>query len=360
LPNSTPSSVGRRPFVGSAGLPSWIALLALALCLLTTGAGCAGRPAEPDRASSASHARTAPDASSSPTEEDGFSELDEDYLNQPYSPEEEAEDASRASSQATSARSSDRLDEEYLNQPFSEDDAYLEEEFSEDDYLDQEYTQEEESLDSQDSDERLADPLEPLNRVIFVVNDKLYYWLLKPAAQVYEAVVPKPLRLGVNNFFNNIRYPVRLANDLLQFKLERAGRETLGFLSNTIFGLGGLINISGKGKYDILRVPEEDLGQTMGVWGVGDGFYLVLPLLGPSTLRDAVGRAGDTGLDPMFWFNYFYLEELWEGTALSVGERVNETSLRLGEYESFMETAIDPYAAMRDAYYQLRRQKVKE
>jgi phospholipid-binding lipoprotein MlaA len=200
---------------------------------------------------------------------------------------------------------------------------------------------------------RLADPLEPLNRALFVFNDKAYFWVMKPVAQGYAYVVPETARISVRYFFRNITMPVRFVNNFLQGKIRNSGVELLRFLINTTAGIGGLFDPAENDFH--IEPRDEDLGQTLGKYGLGHGFYLVLPLLGPSSLRDTVGRAGDYFLDPV---NYL------DDSEVSIGAKVlraeNEVSLRIGEYEDLTKSAIDPYVAVRDAYSQYREKKVKE
>jgi phospholipid-binding lipoprotein MlaA len=199
----------------------------------------------------------------------------------------------------------------------------------------------------------VADPLEPVNRVLFVVNDKAYFWVLKPVAQGYRAVVPEFLRVSVRNFFSNLAMPVRFVNNLLQGKIRNSGVELLRFTLNTALGFGGLFDPA-KDDYS-LEPRREDLGQTFGKYGLGHGLYIVLPLLGPSSLRDATGLLGDIFLGP---FNYLGDREVVIGA--TVLEAENEVSLTIGEYEDLKKSAIDPYVAVRDAYIQFRAKKVKE
>jgi phospholipid-binding lipoprotein MlaA len=200
--------------------------------------------------------------------------------------------------------------------------------------------------------EGIPDPLEPVNRVFFHFNDKLYFWVLKPAATGYKAVVPEPARVGVRNFFRNLTFPVRFVNCLLQGKVEGASTEFGAFIVNTFMGLGGLFDPSkdmGMRKYD------EDLDQSLAVYGLGFGFYIDWPFLGPSSVRGTFGTAGDFFLDPV---NYL------DSTAAVVGTKavdgVNRTSLSLGDYEALKKAALDPYVALRDAYYQNRVKKIGE
>jgi phospholipid-binding lipoprotein MlaA len=202
--------------------------------------------------------------------------------------------------------------------------------------------------------EVIPDPLERVNRAFFQFNDRLYFWVLKPVASGYRAVVPQEARVGVRNFFSNVTTPIRLANCLLQANLRGARIETTRFLLNTTFGLAGFLDPARK-EFRLER-KEEDLGQTLGVYGMPPVFYLNWPILGPSSLRDTFGRIGDIFLNPQT-----YLLPSFE---VNVGVRsydvVNETSLTIGEYEDLKESALDPYTSLKDAYHQYRQNKIRE
>jgi phospholipid-binding lipoprotein MlaA len=200
--------------------------------------------------------------------------------------------------------------------------------------------------------ETVPDPFEPLNRAFFNFNDKLYFWVLKPVAVGYKTVVPEEARVSVRNFFYNLAFPVRFVNTLLQGKFFGAFEETCSFLVNSTVGLGGLADVAT--AIDLKR-HDEDLGQTLAVQGNGPGFYINWPFLGPSTLRDSIGMAGDLFLDPLT-----YLGTYWYAPGARGLNVVNETSLRIGDYESLKKAALDPYVALRDAYYQNRLSKIKE
>lgn len=195
----------------------------------------------------------------------------------------------------------------------------------------------------------IPDPLESINRVFFRFNDRLYFWALKPAAQGYQAVVPERARVGVRNFFRNLAFPIRFVNCLLQGKVEGAANEFGSFMLNSVFGIGGFIDIAGA------EIPRhrEDLGQTFGVYGMGPGFYIVWPFLGPSTLRDSVGMAGDGFLNPFNYLEWYY------NAGARVSDVVNETSLSIGDYEAFKNAALDPYVSLRSAYHQNRVSQIK-
>lgn len=197
----------------------------------------------------------------------------------------------------------------------------------------------------------VADPIAPWNRAVFQFNDKFYFWFLKPVATGYRAVMPQLVRTGIQNFFTNLAGPLRFVSCVLQGKEEDAAHEFNRFFVNTIAGVLGFGNPAG--KIPDLNPPKEDLGQTLGSYGIGNGFYIVWPFLGPSTLRDSVGSLGDFFLYPV---SYVRPLEAW--IAVRGTQAVNETSLRIGEYESLKEAAISPYEAFRDAYIQHRRKQV--
>jgi len=206
----------------------------------------------------------------------------------------------------------------------------------------------------QEEVQTIYDPLEPINRVFFTFNDKLYFWFLKPVAKGYKKVVPEPARVGVRNFFSNLLTPVRLVNCLLQGKFKSAGNEALRFIINTTVGFLGVQDVAKKEGH--LEAQEEDLGQSLGVYGLGPGIYINWPIFGPSSLRDTVGMVGDFFLDPV---NYYVTKTKYR-IAVKGYDKVNRTSLSLGEYESLKKAAIDPYIAVRDAYFQYRKNLIKK
>lgn len=199
----------------------------------------------------------------------------------------------------------------------------------------------------------ISDPLEPWNRAMFHVNDKLITWILKPISTGYGAIVPQPMRRGVRNFFDNLGFPIRFVNCLLQAKFKGAGTELARFTVNSTVGLAGFLDVAKKDFGLVER--EEDFGQTLGVYGLGPGFYIYWPILGPSSLTGTVGLVGDGFLDPL---NYF------SETKYTIGakayDRINDASLRLEDYEDYKDAAVDPYIFFRDAYYQNQQKKIKE
>ena len=198
----------------------------------------------------------------------------------------------------------------------------------------------------------VADPLEPFNRAMFIFNDKLYVWVMIPVAKGYSKVVEPQIRTGVKNFFFNITAPIRIINNILQGKGQAAEAEIARFLYNSTVGVLGFGNPAGKNAG--LNPDPEDFGQTLGRYGIGDGFYLYLPFLGPSTLRDTVGMVGDRWISPLGFV------EPWEVSLGVTGYNIlNNLSFRTGDYEALKEAALDPYEAFRNAYVQLRQSKIK-
>lgn len=200
---------------------------------------------------------------------------------------------------------------------------------------------------------KVADPLEPFNRTMYNVNDTLYFWVVKPVSYVYVGVIPAPARLGIRNFFNNLTTPVRFINCLLQGKGDAADTELRRFAVNTTVGILGLGDPA-LDKYGLESV-KEDMGQTLAVYGVGDGFYIVWPLLGPSTARDSVGMVGDWFLSPVS-----YIEPTEAAIGISAVRYANQSSFNIGEYETFKSMTIEPYIAMRNSYIQYRTKQIQE
>ena len=211
------------------------------------------------------------------------------------------------------------------------------------------------SLEEEDAP-LISDPLEGLNRGIFWFNDKLYFYLLKPVARVYR-VVPRSARKSVGNFFSNLRSPVRILNSALQLKFADAGRESVRFFVNSLIGLGGLIDVAD--DYGQIPKNEEDFGQTLGSYRVGQGPYLVLPFFGPSSMRDAGGLVVDSYLDP-FTIYLTRNMSLLEKAQLKAGLAVNYISLDGDSYEKVKRDSLDPYLFMRAAYAQYRVAKVAQ
>ncbi len=201
--------------------------------------------------------------------------------------------------------------------------------------------------------ETIPDPFEPVNRAFFHVNDKLYFWILKPAAKGYSKVVPEPVRRSLDNFLYNLMTPIRMINELLQLKFKKFVKEFARCLANTTVGVGGLFDPAG--KWFNLPRQDEDFGQTLGVWGVKEIFYIDWPVLGPSCARDTTGTIVDAFMDPLF-----YLLNQWTYIGVKAFYEFNQLSFKIGEYEEIKEDAFDPYISLRNIYFQYRRHLIKE
>jgi len=200
--------------------------------------------------------------------------------------------------------------------------------------------------------ETVYDPLEPLNRSVFKVNQAFDFILVKPVSATYRQVVPDPLKDMVTNFLRHLKTPVILLNELLQGDLKGAEVAATRFFLNTIVGVGGLVDIAGYGNPE-LAYRSEDFGQTMAVWEMGAGPYLVVPLLGPSSVRDGVGFVGDIAAESVIFPNY---------DPLSVGRivmtAVDARSRSLDALNEIERSSIDFYAAVRSLYWQNRRSEI--
>lgn len=198
---------------------------------------------------------------------------------------------------------------------------------------------------------RIPDKIEGINRVLFKFNDGVYKVVLNPLAKGYAVVVPSPVRRGIGNFFHNLAFPTRFVGNVLEGKIEDAGTELDRFLVNTMMGLGFF---AAADKFTEVKEKPSDLGHAFGAWGIGHGTYLILPVLGPASVRDGVGM-GISGyaLDPVH-----YLQE-WEyragATALAT---INQSPEQMKAYDQLKAASVDPYVALRDAYSVRRTRRV--
>lgn len=191
------------------------------------------------------------------------------------------------------------------------------------------------------------DPLEGLNRGIYKFNDTADKAVIKPIAGAYKAVLPSPVRSGVNNFFNNLGTFVTMVNNILQFKFSNAMDDAGRFVMNSTFGIAGVIDVA---SMDNVPKNNEDFGQTLGYWGVGSGAYIVLPFIGPSSVRDTTGLVVDTyAFDPLGYID----EPAWRNGLYGL-KFVDKRAQYLPASDLLDEAALDPYAFMRDAYFQRR------
>lgn len=207
--------------------------------------------------------------------------------------------------------------------------------------------------------EQTNDPLEPTNRVFYAVNNGLDTVILKPAALAYRYVVPGPVRDGVHHVLSNIGSPVQLANDMLEGKPRRAGDTTMRFLINTTAGVFGIFDVAAKWGYPD---HDADFGMTLASWGVPEGPFLFLPVLGPTDPRDAVGFGMDIAMDPFTWIGTGPNHPGWTAftwsrfglNAIDARERV------LDPLDQIKKTALDPYATFRSLYRQHRHAQIQE
>jgi phospholipid-binding lipoprotein MlaA len=203
--------------------------------------------------------------------------------------------------------------------------------------------------------QEIADPIEPVNRFIFGFNDILDRALIEPIAKGYKALLPGFARDGIQNFMHNLKSPLIIANNLLQGQVGDAGVATARFVINSTIGVVGLVDVA---QAQGLPYKDEDFGQTLAVWGAGDGFYLVLPVLGPSSLRDATGLAVDSYADPVRiiaentgndWI--YYTREIVEG--------IDTRSRLIKAVDDLRNNNLDYYAAVKSAYTQKRQSLIR-
>ena len=194
------------------------------------------------------------------------------------------------------------------------------------------------------------DPLEPTNRFVFDVNEKLDAGVIRPAAQAYAAAIPQPARSGIHNVLDNLQAPVRLFNDMLEGKPRRAGDTAMRFVINSTFGVLGLFDVATRWGYP---THAADFGLTLALWGVPEGPYLVLPVLGPSDPRDTAGFGLDVATSPFSWVGQGAAVEAMEWSRVPVGG-IDERQRNDSFLESTKRTAVDPYGTFRSIYRQHR------
>ncbi|MEI8293141.1 MAG: VacJ family lipoprotein [bacterium] len=212
----------------------------------------------------------------------------------------------------------------------------------------------EDDLDEYSHIATIADPAESVNRGTFWLNHQLYHYLLRPVSKAYEFILPSPARTAIHNVFDNAEYPVRLVNHALQFQFKRADLETRKFLVNSVAGVGGIFRVSDRIP-ELAAVPSADTGQTFAKWGIGHGAYVVLPVLGPRSVRDTVGMAGDYALNPLTWLTYGGLGGA-ATLAISGPNAAQSINNRMNLYDAATRNVIDPYVAVRSGYIQYREQ----
>jgi len=209
----------------------------------------------------------------------------------------------------------------------------------------------------QDSGTQIEDPWEPFNQSMFTFNLKLDEYVLRPVATAYDSVMPDGAQRGVQRFFKNLGIAERLANNLFQGKIDGAGREVGRFLVNTTLGCAGFLDVA-DAAFGWKESPE-DFGQTLAVYGAGNGPYLVLPFYGPSTVRDTAGLVVDGALNPMnYLLSTVQVIAIKGGT--TVANAVNTRSMYLELFQDVDRYSLDLYGAVQDGYMQRREQAIKE
>jgi phospholipid-binding lipoprotein MlaA len=197
------------------------------------------------------------------------------------------------------------------------------------------------------------DPWEPFNEKMFTLNYNLDRYVLKPVAKGYNFVMPDRLQQMIDSGFDNLLVVQRVVNNMLQWRPKGAGAEVGRFLINSTLGIGGLFDIA-KQEFG-LQKTKADFGQTLGIWGLGPGPFLVLPLLPPLTVRDGIGTAVDGAMDPLS----YVLPFIWTRLGMKIGNTINDRSLNLDLYQGFEETTVDLYSAVRNGYLQRRENMIK-
>ena len=225
-------------------------------------------------------------------------------------------------------------------------------------------TEEFEEEFSEQETETIMDPLSGYNRAMTSFNDTLMMYVFIPISEAYAYIIPQPLRLGVSNAIDNIQFPIRFANNLLQGKFQNSSDELERFIINSTVGVAGLMDVATNHMTTPIPAHEEDFGQTLGHFGVGSGFHIVLPFFGPSNVRDVVGLTVDGYASPLVNVrgleNYKIPDNLDQSIGIATVQFINKTSLHLGEYENLREDAIDLYPFFRDTYEQKRDSDIAE
>ena len=202
-------------------------------------------------------------------------------------------------------------------------------------------------------EDEIFDPLEPVNRAIFSFNNFADKIILEPAAKGYKKL-PSPVQSGIGNFLNNLKLPLVVVNQLLQGQGKNAAESSGRFIVNSTAGLFGLIDVAEKIG---LEQKQEDFGQTLATWGVGDGFYIVLPIFGPSNVRDTAGMILTYTTDPI---NAYAVREgeAWLLPLRTATNAIDQRSKIIDEVNALRNNSIDYYAAVRSSYYQNRKAAV--
>jgi len=208
----------------------------------------------------------------------------------------------------------------------------------------------------------IIDPLSGYNRIMTSFNDKIFTYALNPISKGYAYVTPEVVRESLANFIHNLQFPIRITNNLLQGKFQNSSDELERFIVNTTVGVGGLFDPAG--IYMHIPSHNEDFGQTLGYYGVGSGFHIVLPFLGPSNVRDIIGLTADAYMSPLQYQKGLKRYKIPNDYASSIGiyavDVINKNSLHLGAYENLKKDAMDLYPFLRDIYEQKRLSDIEE
>jgi phospholipid-binding lipoprotein MlaA len=213
-------------------------------------------------------------------------------------------------------------------------------------------------LDEYSNVAAIADPIQPVNRGVFWVNHQIYRYILKPISKTYDFVLPGAVRTGIYNVFENIEFPQRFVNDLLQGRTKSAGYESGKFMVNSVGGVAGIFKVSDKIPC-LTNLPHPDTGQTFAKWGVGHGCFLELPFFGPKSVRDTVGLAGDLALNPVTWVSFWFPSAAWI-PAITTPDSLHTLHEKLSAYDAVTQDTVDRYLAVRSAYIQNRNQAVSK
>jgi phospholipid-binding lipoprotein MlaA len=189
---------------------------------------------------------------------------------------------------------------------------------------------------------------------MYEINDGLYVVFIKPTAKVYNKIIPVEIRTCVKNFFYNLRFPIRFVNCLLQAKGLKAMEEFATFFLNSTVGFAGIGDVAS--YYDNLPPSPEDLGQTLAVWGADNGFYIMFPILGPSSLRDSARFVDSMFLDPISWLDLDWKTKY----GILAYDKFNEISFQIDDIDALKKAVFDPYVAVRDAYVESRNKLIDE
>ncbi len=200
------------------------------------------------------------------------------------------------------------------------------------------------------------DPLEPTNRVLYAINDGLDTVILRPAAKAYRFLIPSPVRGGIHNVLSNLGTPVQLSNDMLQGKPRRAGDTTMRFLINTTAGVLGIFDFAKDWGYPD---HDSDFGMTLALWGLPEGPFLFLPVIGPSDPRDAIGLGVNAAMDPFTWVGQGAAVRALDWSRFGMNA-LDQRERHLDDIDSVKKTALDPYATFRSLYRQHRHAQVDD